>query len=49
MRPVERIMHLGIRDGKGMITRCFSLLPGVARGVTPDGIYEAARKAADEI
>jgi len=25
MRPLERIMHLGIPHGKGVITRCFSL------------------------
>lgn len=33
MRPVERIMHPGIRDGKGMITRCCSFLPGVVESL----------------
>jgi len=33
MRPVERIMHPGIRDEKGMITRCCSFLPGVAESL----------------
>lgn len=33
MRLVERIMHPGIRDRKGMITRCCSSLPGVAESL----------------
>jgi len=33
MRPVKRIMHPGIRDGKGMITRCCSFLPGVTESL----------------